>query len=132
MNDHARPRNWPAFFPPGVPPADATPATGIAFRLVRALPPLADDFRATVEEFPERLYEGEDRVNACATSFHTHIEASQRTRKRYKGLRERRIARGLLVADLGAQKLTGGAAHLRVWLFVEATPHLVFTTDGET
>ena len=122
---------WPAFFPPGVPPEDAISATGLAFRLVRTIPPVADDFLATVKEYPDRTYEGEEFVNACATSFHTDLEASTRTRGRYKGLRTRRIARGVLGAELGAQKPTGGRCHLSVWLFVEARPHLAFATDGE-
>lgn len=125
--------SWPADFPVGVPPRDAVPARGTAFRLVKSIPPTADDFLATIVEHPNpsRQYEGDDLVNAHAASFHTDLEASKRTRKRYKGLRERRIASGVLVAEFGVQKPTYGPGHLSVWLYEQARPHPSFVKDAE-
>ncbi len=131
MNTKEPLKKWPDFFVPGAPPADAAPASGEAFRLVPGIPPNPNDFRATREEFPERSYEGIELINSCATSFHTALEASKRTRQRYKGLKLHRIARGTLTSNHGVQKPTGGRDHLSVWLFLDARPHLAFTVDAE-
>jgi hypothetical protein len=36
--------DWPDFFPEGIPPNDAKPSEGEAFRLVTAFPPSNSDF----------------------------------------------------------------------------------------
>lgn len=123
---------WPAFFPEGVPPEDSVPATGIAYRLVRTIPPRGEDFCSTLEERRDHNFTGEHLVNACGTSFHTNLQASRRTRKRYRGLRDRKIATGELTTRMGRQKPTYTPGHLTVWLFVDAQPHLAFVTDAET
>lgn len=87
---------WPAFYSEGAPPDDSVPANGIAYRFVRVIPPCREDFQATLEDPRGRTFIGEELVNACGTSFHTNLEASRRTRKRYKGLRNRKIATGEL------------------------------------
>lgn len=132
MSHMLEPR-WPSFFRPGAPPHDAVPAEGRAFRLVRQIPPSPRDFEATLEESPEREPElSEDNViNACGASFHVNLAASCRTRSRYKGFRNSRIAMGELHPDMGKKKLTGQLDHLTVWFYVGATPHLSICVDAE-
>lgn len=123
---------WPSFFPKDVPPADAVDAEGRAFRLVRGIPSAPGDFLSTFEENPGREH-GDHFWMACGASLHTKLEGSQKTRQRYKPLRERRIAVGVLNAEHGKMKPTPGfhPSHITVWFRVGATPHLSFVDDAE-
>lgn len=132
MEAKNRAAKWPSFYSEGVPPDDSVPANGVAYRLVRVIPPDRQDFRSTIEEGSGRTFAGEDFVNACGTSFHTNLESSRRTRKRYRGFRDRKIATGALTPDMGRQKPTYGDGHLTVWLFVDARPQVAFVQDAET
>ena len=132
MNKASPTQTWPAFYPEGVPPADATPTRGTAYRLVPAVPPSQADFRSTHEEFPERQYPDEHNfINSFGASFHMTLEASRICRRRYKGLRSHRIVVGTFASSMGCQKPTYGPGHLSVWLYVEAAPHREFTRDAE-
>lgn len=121
---------WPAFFPDGVPPETATAASGVAYRLVRQLPPDKSDFRSSHEENPKRDF-GEDFWMACGVSFHKRLADARRTRARFKPLRKRMIARGTLRSEFGVMLRTGSGSHLTVWLRKGVTPHESFTENAE-
>lgn len=121
--------DWPDNFPDGVPPADALPADGVLYRLVRELPPTPEDFRQTRHDYPEREFPPDREVDSYGTSFHRTAKASRRTRMRYKGLRDRVVAEGKMSPADGKQKDTGGPDHVTVWLCQSAAAHLRFTTD---
>jgi hypothetical protein len=129
----AKRTEWPSYYPPEVPPVDSVPAEGRAFRIVSVFPPSADDFRSTHEENPTRSY-GDVFWMACGTSLHAGLAGAQRTRERYKFLREKKIAAGTLVATMGHMKPTPtrwSSVHITVWFKRSATPHRFFTQDGE-
>jgi hypothetical protein len=124
---------WPNFFPEGVPPDNATPAEGCAFRLVADVPPSDSDFLSNIEERPERKFDDDQIWIACGVSFHRKLECSQRTRKRYRPFRNRRIAKGILRKEHGVQLSTNrqGDSHFTVWRRNESLLHPDFILDGE-
>ena len=128
MGESDATRTWPTFFPEDVPPHTAAAASGVAFRLVDSNPPTAPDFKSTFEEYPNRRFGGE-LWKACAASLYTQRSDSDRTRRRYKKLRNKMIASGELHAGLGVMLATpssGSGSHLSVWFYREAQPHLEF------
>jgi hypothetical protein len=126
-------REWPDFFPHDVPPGEACPAQGSAFRLVKVIPPAESDFLSTFEETPDRMY-GDSFWKACGISFFRHLGCINRTRKRYKPLRQRLIAVGVLKEQHGVQMATPnkeGGSHFTVWKPKDALIHPDFTEDGD-
>ena len=127
--------NWPNYYPADVPPEHASHASGVAYRIVRTIPPSAIDFRSTHEEWTERgvPVPAELLWMACGTSVHTELEGSVATRRRFKPLRNRRIVVGELVAAHGKMLPTQGdhPSHVTVWFYVGSTPELAFTIDAE-
>ncbi|MGK7929183.1 MAG: hypothetical protein AB4290_28760 [Spirulina sp.] len=124
---------WPDFFPNGVPPSDAIPAEGRAFRIVASIPTTDSDFLSNVEKYPDRSY-GENLWMACGLSFHRQLECSKRTRKRFPALRKCRIAVGMLKPEHGVQLKTGTRkfpSHFTVWKWKDVLMHPDFTLDGE-
>jgi hypothetical protein len=107
---------WPNYFPLGVPPDDAVDANGPVYRLVKLCPPQANDFLSSYEEYPGRSFH--DLENACGMSVYRLIQDVQRTRNRYRPLRNRRIAIGVLLPEFGRMKPTptNGDSHYTVWL----------------
>lgn len=123
---------WPDYFPDDVPPWDAVAASGTVFRLVSAVPPPKGDFQSTFETNPRNY--GADMWRACGTSLHGELEHCVRTRKRYKALRAKRIAVGVLIESFGVMKGTPNRtspSHITVWFRVASKPHEAFTTDAE-
>ena len=49
--------NGQIFYPEHCPPAEAKPASGTVYRLVKHNPPRSEDFLSTWEEFPGRFPE---------------------------------------------------------------------------
>ncbi|MBP0016000.1 MAG: hypothetical protein J7647_00395 [Cyanobacteria bacterium SBLK] len=124
---------WPDFFPDGVPPENAIPAAGKAFRIVASIPPTDSDFLSNVEKYPDRSY-GENLWMACGLSFHRQLECSKRTRKRFPALRKCRIALGILKPEHGVQLETGNRkfpSHFTVWKRQDALIQPDFAVDGE-
>jgi len=121
--------SWPDYFPSDVPPDEAQPAGGEAFRLVSAIPPTKDDFKSTYEENRKRKHQ--EFWKACGSSLYTDLEGAMVTRERYKHLREtKKIAVGRLTPDMGMMLSTPNPitnAHLTVWFRLNALPHLAFT-----
>lgn len=124
---------WPDFFPEGVPPDSATNAEGEAFRLVAKIPSSDSDFLSTIEEQPNRNFKNDQTGKAYGVSFHRKLECSQRTKKRYKPFRNRRIAKGTLKKEHGVQLSTSSTrdSHFTVWRRNGSPMHPDFTIDGE-
>jgi hypothetical protein len=124
---------WPSFFPEGVPPSDAKPSEGDAFRLVTAFPPSNSDFLSSIEEQPDREFKNDKLGRAYGVSFHRRLECSQRTRKRYRPLRNRYVAKGTLKKEHGVQLSTSEPrdSHFTVWRRSGSLIHPDFIIDGE-
>lgn len=124
---------WPDFFPAGVPPAAASNASGRAFRLVRTIPSQEIDFLPSCVEYPSRWTSDSPHYpQACGASFHTSLEASRRTRLRFRPLRGRLIAEGILVEAHGKMLTTGNDPHhITVWVRVDSEIHLAFAANAE-
>jgi hypothetical protein len=124
---------WPKFFPPDVPPREASIASGSAFRLVKSNPPSESDFLSTIEENPDRIFDEDPLGKRYGTSFYRKLECIKVTQKRFKPLRNRNIVRGMLKGDHGVQLPTPfqGNSHLTVWLYPKSQIYLDFTLDAE-
>jgi hypothetical protein len=124
---------WPEFFPSDVPPKEAIPASGSAFRLVKSLPPSESDFMSTIEEYPDRIFENDAIGKRYGTSFYRKLECINITRRRFKPLRNRPIAIGTLNSEHGVQLSTPsqGNSHLTVWICPKSQIYLDFTLDAE-
>jgi hypothetical protein len=123
---------WPSFFPANVPPEEATPADGYAFRMVKNIPPSESDFISTFEEYPGREAPTDDKTGMFyGTSFFRRLECVKKKRDRYKPFRNRQIVTGTLENRHGVQLSTGAPSHLTVWIYQESHIHLDFTVDAE-
>jgi hypothetical protein len=124
---------WPDFFPEGVPPEEAQPAQGEAFRIVRDIPPADSDFLSSIQEQPNRNFRDDQIWMACGVSFHRELACSQRTRDRYKPLRNRYIAQGTLKNEHGVALATHkqGGSHFTVWRRIGSLIHPDFINNGE-
>jgi hypothetical protein len=135
MTSRADDREWPSYYPAGVPPDEAKDAAGCAFRIVKTIPPAAADFRSSFEEYTEKgtPIPANKLVQAYGTSLHTDITGSRETRNRFRPLRNRRIATGILVSAHGKMMETGGIhpSHITVWFRLRAQPELAFLDDAE-
>jgi hypothetical protein len=124
---------WPEFFPPDVPPKEASPASGSTFRIVKSIPPSESDFMSTIEEYPDRTFENDTLGKRYGTSFYRKLECIKATRKRYPKLRSHSIVVGTLTGEHGVQLSTPsrGNSHLTVWIYPKSQIHLDFTLDAE-
>ena len=118
---------WPIFYPPNTPPAEAVTTTGTAFRLVTNNPPLRDDFCSTYEESPERRFK-DDRGHslACGTSHFSELKDIQKKRNLFPKLRSKKIAEGLLNSSFGVMLSTFEPSHFTVWYKRTSSPQGVF------
>lgn len=128
---------FPEFYPEGVPPDGAVEARGLVYRIVRAIPPNADDFISSLEEHKklgiQREY-GDSLWMACGTSLFKDLADSKRTRDRYKYFRTRKIAHGSLSAVLGKMMDTpveDKPSHLTAWFYSGAKPYEHVKGDAE-
>jgi len=119
--------DWPDDFIEGVPPEEATPAEGKAFRLVKVIPPNEDDFLQHNVEKPNYHYK-DDRAKkkGYGVSLWKTLHKIKRARKNYPAhnqLGEWLIASGELIAELGViYKSKNG--HISLWKQKGAQPHL--------
>lgn len=107
------PLGFPEDWPNGCPPADATPASGEAFRLVKHKPPVAADF-LTHSERGLLL-----RANPClrrGLSVFTEIEGAVHMHELFPKIGEF-VAKGTLTGEHGKSKPTEGKhpAHSTWW-----------------
>lgn len=118
---------WPAYFPDNTPPVDATPASGLSFRLVDNNPPERSDFKSTYEEFAKRKYTSESEfINACGTSHFGQLDDIKRKKRLFPKLRNKHIAKGELFPELGKMKQTFEPSHFTVWYKLSALPQTIF------
>lgn len=117
---------WPDYYPENCPPAEAEPASGTVYRLVRHNPPQAEDFLSTWEEFPGRFQELNIRI--CGTSVYTDLKDIDRLKDRVPQLRSRKTAKGELNQHLGRTQRTEAVekSHITWWIPLGVKPWLVF------
>ena len=123
--------SWPADFPEGVPPEEATPADELGYRLVNSNPPTRSCFQSTREENPSREFPDEQRVPSYGVSLYLELQHAKRTRRRYKGLRSKIISVGQLSPEFGVTMPTFSYSHFTAWFYAEAEPHLAFAAVEE-
>ena len=118
---------WPDFYPDNCPPAEAEPASGTVYRLVRHNPPQVEDFKSAFEEDPKQ-FTHISMVKRCGLSVHKDLQDSERLKKRIRKFKNRQIAQGRLNPTLGMIKQTPSLeqSHHSLWVPLEAEPWLVF------
>ena len=118
---------WPTFYPPNTPPADAVITFGPAFRLVTNDPPLREDFCSTYEESPKRHFpDTQSYCLACGTSHFAELKDIQKKRNLFPKLRSKKIAEGQLHSSLGVMLSTFEPSHFTVWYRYTSNPQGVF------
>ena len=122
---------WPDFYPENCPPAEAKPASGTFYRLVKHNPPQAEDFLSTWEEFPGRF--PEPTIKNSGVSVYTDPQAIERLKKRVRQLKGRKTAEGELNPMHGLIQSTEGKekSHHTWWIPIGAEPWLVFKVVSE-
>ena len=117
---------WPDFYPANCPPAEAEPASGTVYRLVRNDPPQAEDFLSTWEEFPGRF--PEPTIQISGASVYRNPQDIERLKNRVRHLRNRKTAKGELNSTLGFIQWTKGReiSHHTWWIPIDTEPWLVF------
>ena len=126
---------WPDFYPEDCPPAEAEPASGTVYRLVRRNPAQAEDFKTPFEENPRR-FNDKPTLENCGLSVHTDSQDSERLRERLKNrarkFKNRQIAEGSLDPTLGMIQHTPSieGSHHSWWVPLGAEPWLVFNVIG--
>ncbi len=118
---------WPDIYPANCPPADAKPASGTIYRLVRQDPAQAQDFKSNFEESLENPSINPSIKN-CGLSVHTDSQDSEQLKKRVGKFRSRLIAKSRLSPTLGMIRHTASIeeSHHTWWVPVEAKPWTVF------
>ncbi|WP_241595609.1 hypothetical protein [Rosenbergiella epipactidis] len=106
---------WPDDFPPDVPPDYATPADGIAFRLVVNDPPVAKDFVGHNQE-PHKKQGRKLKANDFGTSMYRDCEQAKVCRDFHVALRSKKIAEGELQNFHGSTSLPNSKTHFEAWL----------------
>lgn len=115
------PSNWPA----GCPPAEARPADGEVYRLVKSDPPVADDFATWLElgkSNPARECE------SAGLSVFRNLEDATNYAGKYPHLGER-VAKGSLGDQHGITMPTPrrGNSHLTWWPYEGIIRHSLFS-----
>ncbi len=130
-NERTTELEWPDFYPENCPPAEAEPASGTVYRLVKHNPPQAEDFLSTWEEFPGR-FPKPATINS-GVSVCTDLQDIDRLTKRYGHLRNKKTAKGELNPQLGMIQETkaSGKSHVTWWIPIGAEPWLVFEVIDE-
>ncbi len=118
---------WFDDFPEQCPPVDARQDKLEVFRLVSNNPPTSDDFLPTIKESsPHRKFSDEILCNAHGVSVFKNINDIRRKREDFKPLRQKKVARGIIMPNDGLVKETGGQSHVTWWLQTEE-PHKTFS-----
>jgi hypothetical protein len=121
---------WPDFYPENCPPAEAEPASGTVYRLVRRNPAQAEDFETPWEEYRNQFEP--PTIENCGLSVHTDPQDSEQLRNRIKKFRRRQIAEGSLNPTLGVIQRTRSLekSHHSWWVPLGAEPWIVFNIIG--
>lgn len=107
--------DWPDRLPDDCPPDEAEAADGRVFRIVKADPPTADDFRSVREQQPRRKVK--DECQACGLSVFGAVDDATDMRDAIPAFRGRLIAEGELSGEMGVMKPTprNGNTHITWW-----------------
>ena len=121
---------WPDFYPVNCPPAEAEPALGTVYRLVRHDPVQAEDFKTPWEEYPGRFKE--PTIINCGVSVHTDPQDSEKLKARIPKFRNRQTAEGDLNPAFGMIQHTPSSerSHHAWWIPIGAAPWIVFNVTG--
>ncbi|WP_027250924.1 hypothetical protein [Photobacterium halotolerans] len=117
--------DYPSFYPEDIPPEDAEPAEGLAFRLVMQNPPTKKCFQSSYEENPNRAARTpQTREMLYGTSLFRDKDVALTKRRLYKALRSKLLSTGVLDEEHGVMKKTGKEEdnHITVWFKDEAQP----------
>lgn len=116
----------PNYFPEQCPPSDARQDELTVFRLVSNLPATSDDFLPTIREFPHRKFLAKDLCIACGVSVFKEMDDLLKKQEKYKNLKYKKVAKGIITRNDGRVKETGEPSHVTWWL--ETTePHKIFS-----
>ena len=121
-------RVFPAYFPEGCPPENATVEEIVLFRLCKTDVPCADDFVTFYQINPER-YGG--MIQAYGLSMYPSAEDCDSARRKSPRLRatHKGIACGQIDADKGRILRTpskANPAHITWWIYEGIEPHTFF------
>lgn len=116
---------WPDYFPEQCPPSEARVDELRVFRLVSNNPPIPSDFLPTLIEQPHREFNRENLCYACGVSVFKDIADVKTKMARYKPLRNKRIAVGVILRQDGLVLETFSGTHVTWWL-TTTTPHVNF------
>ena len=121
---------WPDFYPANCPPAEAEPASGTVYRLVRHNPPQAEDFVTFFERNPGRFKNEPNMMcQSCGVSVYTDMQDVKRLKNRYKRrFGRRKIAEGELNPTHGVIQHTPSKekSHHSWWVPIGVKPWVVF------
>lgn len=114
---------WHDFFPDECPPEEATPASGIVYRLVRKNPPGPKDFRSYREMQPNKTFDQPECI-VCGVSVYRNVHDMKRLQQRVPAKRKQLIAKGTLNHDLGMILKTSGddSSHHTWWIPLNSEP----------
>lgn len=111
------PMHWPTFFPEDCPPVSAKDLEAAeVYRLADKNPPSDGDFIPHRIKFPQKEFA--DECKACGLSIFTKIEDIIKLQKRTPALRNKFIASGNLLPNMGKIMHTpkGGNSHHTWWI----------------
>ncbi len=123
---------WPAFFPPNCPPKDAEAVRRDVYRFVEADPPAGSDFVPVLLLRPEACIGKE--CECAGLSVFTDIADAARQRRRFKGFRRRKVARGIIEPAHGVSKPTPRehcVSHVTWWVAEGVQAHKLFAVVPE-
>lgn len=107
---------WPDYFPEQCPPIDARKDELAVFRLVSNSPPTSDDFLPKIKEDPHRKFSNENSCIACGVSVFKNIDDVLKMRERFKPLKNKTVAYGIIMPEDGVVKETGKPSHITWWV----------------
>ena len=122
---------WPDFYPENCPPAEAEPASGTVYRLVKHDTARAEDFKSVFEENPKGAKK-KKTVKIYGLSVHRDLSDSERLKNRARKFKNRQIAEGSLNPTLGMIQHTPSIeeSHHSWWIPFGTEPRLVFNVIG--
>ncbi len=124
---------WPAFFPANCPPPDAVAIVRVVHRFVDHDPPTAADFEPVL--LSGRGFTPERTCDAAGLSVFSDPVHAGNYRRRYKGFRRRRLARGTIQKHHGLTKDTPSEicpSHVTWWVPEGIAAEAMFTVILES
>ena len=122
--------DWPDYFPKNCPPQNARRDNFKVYRLVDNDPPCQNDFIPNKLLYPHINYTREILCLACGISVDKTLDGIKRTRKRFRVLRNKKIAVGIIKPNDGFILETEGGTHVTWWVQTK-TPHVSFKVVNE-